>query len=501
MRSLIISGLFVSFGLFLGRVSGFVREAFIASNFGASQQTDLIIIFLTTPDILVNLLVGGALGMTLIPEFKKLSTSEAVKLYQQVFIMLITMLSIFSIIAAFSSDKILSLFAPGLSAVTITEYSATFSITFIAIPLTVAAGVTTAFLHYQEKFLVPALGTLIFNLTVIVSLYFANQLPYGMVFITISIGVVIAAFLRWLNQAFNSKTLPIGLTSFSSHLITATLLRRYFYCVMASGIIFLIPVITRALASQFGKGELSITNYAIKLVEFPLGVVLTVFSIVYFPLFSKIFVKGNEQEFLRVFKQSLLSVLIISIAVFIPLHHFSNSVVYLIFDWGQLSQEQLKKIIYCFNYVSIALPFQGINALLIAVMAARRDTLSPLIISIPLVLLFIFVGYNLFSDINSILKLMVLTYIVLSIILFSVLIIKHKIKLLKNVTFILDLFKISLVTFLYYWLLSHVTATGENTIFELSLATISSILFISFFIFTSKETRKMIGNRIKVNHV
>ena len=143
------------------------------------------------------------------------------------------------------------------------------------------------------------------------------------------------------------------------------------------------------------------------MVEFPLGVLLTVFSIVFFPLFSELFAKKDEKEFLQVFKRVFLTVIIISFSVFIPLNHFSYAIVSLIYDWGQLSSEQLHKIANYLQAVSLTLPFQGINALLIAVLAARKDTKNPLICSSLLAVAFITIGYGFITEISEIFSLMV----------------------------------------------------------------------------------------------
>ncbi|MBD6944233.1 hypothetical protein G4167_01665 [Vibrio parahaemolyticus] len=60
MKKIFLSALIVSLGLFIGRFSGFLREIIIANNFGATENSDFIVLLLTTPDFLVNLLMGGA---------------------------------------------------------------------------------------------------------------------------------------------------------------------------------------------------------------------------------------------------------------------------------------------------------------------------------------------------------------------------------------------------------------------------------------------------------
>ena len=477
MRNLLISGLFVSVGLFLGRLVGFVREAYISSQFGASEQTDFIIIFLSAPDVLVNLLVGGALSMALIPEFKSLTPTKARLLYQEVFMILLVAFIVLAGVAACYSHQILKLFAPGFTNIVIKAYSRDFAITFIAIPLTVAAGVTTAYLHYMNKFLIASLGTLIFNLTVIVSLYLSSHFYENNILFVISIGVVFAAFIRWLSLSINSKTLFFGKNVLSSDLVSIDLIKRYAYCVLTGGVIFLIPIAARAIGSHIGSGELSLINYAIKLVEFPLGVLLTVFSIVFFPFFAEIFAKKNEKEFLNVFTRVLRIVLIISFSVFIPLNHFSSAIVNLIYDWGQLSSEQLYKISNYLQAVSLSLPFQAINSLLVAVLAARKDARNPLILSSFLAIIFITISYGFITKVSDVFNLMVFIYAIFSFLLLVILRLQHKISVFSQKIFFIDFIKLMVISILYYLLLARLSLT-QVVWLDLLIATVTTIVFL-----------------------
>ena len=488
---MLISGLLVSFGLFVGRLSGFVREAYIASQFGATEQADLIIIFLSAPDILVNLLVGGALGMALIPEFKQLDQMSSIRLYQQVLVVLIVMFSAISLVAYFYAGYILSLLAPGLNDGTIEKYRNTFAITFIAIPLTVATGVTAAFLHYKGKFLVPALGTFVFNIVLIISLYMANKLEPKNVLFLISLGVCLGAVIRWVTQLLDSRTLPFNRVFLKKCVINSSLVKRYFYCVLTGGMIFLLPVVARAIASQSGVGELSLVNYAIKLVEFPLGVVLTVFTIVLFPKFSSLSAQGKNNEFLVIFKQTLLTVIAISFAIYVPLNHFSLSFVYLVYDWGGLTLGQLDKVSAYFNHVSLTLPFQGINALLIAVIVSRKDALSPLICSTGLTAIFIMIGYGFVVDISAVFNLMIITYAVLSIVLLVIILVKHRVSFVSN-TFVFDFFKLLGAAIIYYWLLSQVTFLQLSIWRDLFISGVSSLVFLVVCVVLSHNIRQII---------
>ena len=55
----------------LSRLMGFVREMVIASQAGASAETDVYFAAFTIPDFLNHLLAGGALSITFIPIFSR----------------------------------------------------------------------------------------------------------------------------------------------------------------------------------------------------------------------------------------------------------------------------------------------------------------------------------------------------------------------------------------------------------------------------------------------
>lgn len=491
MKRVIISGLLVSFGLLVGRLSGFVREAIVASEFGATEQADLIIVFLSAPDVLVNLLVAGALGMALIPEFNRLGKTTSVLLYQQVNMLIIVVFLIISAVSFLFSSELLLVFAPGLDDELVTRYSTTFGFSFIALPLTVLAGVTTAYLHSEYKFLVPALGTLIFNLGLILGLYFAGNTHGDNLLKIVSLSIICASLIRWLTQVINSKVLPFNAFSITNNLLSKELIKRYIFCVLTGGILFLMPVVARSIASLNGPGELSLVNYAIKLVELPLGVVLTVFATVFFPKFSEYFSNRNEIKFLKTFQQILLCVIAISMSVFLPLQLLSASIALIVYDWGGLSSFQLARIGDYFSQVSITLPFQGVNALLLAVIAARRDTVSPFIITTILAVSFVMIGYLFVESINGIFLLMINIYMLLSLILLSIIYLKHRVHFF-DVSFCLDFLKIMIFSIAYYNVLIFIENEQRNIWLDMIIVSITSIFFLIMCLCACKNMRQIV---------
>ncbi|EJG0339183.1 hypothetical protein C5S20_RS11740, partial [Vibrio parahaemolyticus] len=197
MKKIFLSALIVSLGLFIGRFSGFLREIIIANNFGATENSDFIVLLLTTPDFLVNLLMGGAMSMALVPEFKKLNEEDSQLLYKQVTsVMFLFGLTVCLLSYPLRSDLI-SFLALGMNEIFIETNQDYFFFSLIALPFSLATGASLAYLNSKERFTITSLSTLIVNLTIIVFVCLTAFLDSG--FILISIGLVLASLMRWLS--------------------------------------------------------------------------------------------------------------------------------------------------------------------------------------------------------------------------------------------------------------------------------------------------------------
>lgn len=488
MKKLFISGLFVSLALFLGRISGFLRELFIASSFGVSKTSDLIIVLLSIPDVLVNLLVGGALGMILVPELKKYPQELARILYLQVLYLCIIVFLIVALLLSLFSSELMYFFAPGLDANYIFSYQIYLKISLVAIPLTVAAGVTTARLNSQEKFVLPALGTLIFNIVLVVAIWLASKQNEVSSLYVLSFGIIISAIIRWGGFIANDKFFLFDKNVFSHWLMSFKLFRKYIYCVFSSGFLFIIPVVVRATSSKQGEGMLSISNYAMKLVDFPLAVCLTVFSIIFLPKLSSLHVDRNDEQFAKLYWVSISAVIFFSLLITVAMIVFSNQFTSIVYNWGGVSETELRRVSSLLSIAIISLVFQGLNSFIISSHAAKNDTTSPLFITTSIVSIFSIVSFNVDLTIESLLYLMCISYAAITVCLFSSLILRHRVFFVCSS--LRSLWKMMAVVILY----SGVMSCFYNTM----VSTASAILITFIMIILSIFAWFLIDNDIKI---
>ncbi len=387
-RRLISAGLWLSGGVMLGRIAGFLREVAIASTMGVSREADISILILTLPDFLVNILMGGAMAAALIPEFKLLKADEARRLFTQSSIAAAAAFSFAAAIFALNAGTMVEIFAPGFDRWSTDAAAGLMRIVFWLIPLTALAGVSTALLQANGRFAVPALGTLIVNTVLIVTLFIFVDPSSGLMLLAAA--VLIGGALRWGSQLLNLSLSNIWqLAHPGGLLIKRTLLTRYAQALGAGGLLLVLPVIARAVASYHGAGGLATFNYSAKLIEMPLAVFLSVFAVALFPSLSEHFVGGREDEASKLSKTGIILVFIISFPMMLVMIWFSGPLTSIVFEWGALSAEAAGDISTLVKIAALSLPAQGLSALLVAIFNSRRDPGTTLLCSVIGLLLFI----------------------------------------------------------------------------------------------------------------
>ncbi|WP_114807699.1 murein biosynthesis integral membrane protein MurJ [Vibrio cholerae] len=375
IKKITFSALIVSFGLLIGRLSGFLRDIVIANNFGANEKSDFIVILLTTPDFIVNLLMGGALSMALIPEFKRINKEQADLLYKQVSSLLFLFGFTLAIISYFYKGELVKFLALGMDETFINNNENYFFYSLLALPFSFATGASLAYLNAKESFTVTSLGTLIVNLTIIIFISISAYLEGD--FFYISIGLVLAAILRWLPQIVSINIFPFLFFIKSNLLISTELVKRYCYALFSGTIIFFLPVVVRTIASIENEGVLSLVNYSTKLVDLPLIILSSTFSLILLPYLSGKHASGDEQGFAMVAKVVATIVIVISLLALMPLVIHAHLVVQAVYGWGALNSVQTDTIVSYLSVYSFSLPFQSLNIIILAIFSARRDTKSP----------------------------------------------------------------------------------------------------------------------------
>ena len=275
-------------GILLGRFSGYIRELVIAYRFEVSIEADNIILMLTIPDLLNNLLSTGVISGLLIPLLIKNEKVEEIisefvrKLF---FICLFLYLLVGSIIFFMYEFYLFSVM----------------SISLLSIFPNIIAFISSSYLQYEQRFKAQSLNTLIFNIVIICFLLLGF---YSYIF---AVGVILASIVRMLWIINDLKYTKIEINSFFKTSQNKILKYRIvIFMIFSNGIIFILPMIDKLFASKLADGSVAILSYAEKIYLLPVSVFLTTYAVAMFPNLTKLVQEKNYGEITKTLRKSII---------------------------------------------------------------------------------------------------------------------------------------------------------------------------------------------------
>lgn len=404
------AGLTIAVFVLLGRITGFGREWLLAVQSGASGVTDVAIVLLTFPDMMVNVLLGGGLTAALIPAFKRLAPGEASALYLQSSGLIAAVFIVLALLITLAASTVLRIMAPGMPDGQVLSHVNEMRLVSWAIPLTALSGVMVAYLNAHERFAYGAAGTLVFNFCVMSALLWGGP---SAVAVSIAVGALAGAILRLIMQAADARHVW-SKPMFSRHLLDGALMRQYLASFSFVTILVLLPPIARAIASYGDPGALALFNFAHKLVELPLGVALSSIAVVLLPRLAAGF-SGQDRGVAEAnLAAGIRATLLISLGIAIPAIIFPELVVRLAFFKASFSPGQVTQLAGLAAMGFLALPCQGLLAIYGSAFAADRQV-APLIMAaavMPLILLAVAPPAESHFGVGGVMAAYVLTYFV-----------------------------------------------------------------------------------------
>lgn len=366
----VASFLSVSLLLLIGRLSGFVREWLIARFGGAGDSTDIAIVLISLPDLMVTLLIGGGFAAAIVPTFQKLPRPEASRMFLQIMTLCGAVFCLVALIVAVMPGVIIHLLSPGLPDAAVRAAIPLFLVATLAIPLTALSGVNQAKLVSREKFWLSQAGTFIFNSAIIAAILIAGQYAF---LPAIATGIVAGALIRVLLQLIGIRRIWTPAAA-GRVPVDPALFRSLALTTLFAASVALMPVIGRAFASSSATGGLSLFSYAFRISELPIALVFAALATVFLPRISTAYRQGTRdaaaQEIALVLRFSLL----LGAAMTIPVIFFARDFIALIFSTTPLTGPQMETLQQTLIVSFLFMPFRGIIVLSLPILSATDNT-------------------------------------------------------------------------------------------------------------------------------
>ncbi|KKR04360.1 MAG: Integral membrane protein MviN [Parcubacteria group bacterium GW2011_GWC2_39_14] len=370
----------------LSRVLGIVRDRVLAGQFGAGNELDIYYAAFRIPDLLINLIALGALSAGFIPIFIGLikkeddpnspANKEAWSFVSNIINIIGVILVFFGGILAVLSPWLVPLMTPGFSgeklSMTITLTQILFLSPFILGISSILGGVLQSF----RQFLAFSLAPVMYNIGIIIGAKFFVQYwgLYGLAY-----GVILGAVLHLLIQLpglirLGWRPCWIFKPREKSFVQVLKLIGPRILGLASGQVNFIVITV---LASTIAAGSLAIFNLANNLQSFPVSFFGVSFALAVFPLLSRHFASGKEDEFQKSFLSTFKQILLFTIpftALFIILR---IQIVRVVLGAGKFNWTDTVLTADTLGILCLSLFAQALLPLLVRVFYARHNTLLP----------------------------------------------------------------------------------------------------------------------------
>lgn len=365
----------------LSQITGFLRELTLSYFYGASNISDAYLISITIPMVIFSF-IGRSLTTSFIPVYANMEhekgENSAIKFTQNLINHLFIILTFIVIISYFFTPQIVGLFASGFDEQT-TLRAITFSrITIIGIYAMVMVNIYSSILQYHDKFVFPALTGVVMNMIVIISIYFSWKYDNLLI---LSIGTLISMIAQALVLYPKSRSIGIKFQFFLD--IKDENIKKLIYLsipVIAGVAVNEINVLVdRTIASGISVGGISALNYANKLNGFIYGIFVFSISTVLYPTIIKKINQKDTDGFLKLFRESIVGVILLVIPATVGLMVLSNPIISLLYGRGAFGQDAISLTSSALFFYSFGIVGVSLRQIISRVYYALQDTKTPML--------------------------------------------------------------------------------------------------------------------------
>jgi putative peptidoglycan lipid II flippase len=367
--------------MLLSRVFGFLREWTVAHQLGSSAVTDTYYAAFTLPDLLSYLVAGGTLGMFFIPVFTKYIAEKREDEGWHVYSTIITCMSLILValivFGEIFAPHIVRFLAPGFDSV---EKARVVFLTRLMLPSQLflfLASMMGSVQNVKSRFLIPALGSAVYNLGIILGGWILSP-KIGVA--GFAIGVLVGAFCGFfVLQLFGLKSVGAHFTPNLdvNHPGFRLFVKLSIPIMLALSFDITDEWIIRWFGSYLTPASITWLTYARTLMRLPQVLIGSAVSITSFPLLAHLHSKGESESLNRTMNTSLKGLVLFLLPLSALAVVLSKPVVYFVFSHTRLRAEDFEATGAALAIFSIGIFARSAQNLVSRGFYAVHDTITP----------------------------------------------------------------------------------------------------------------------------
>ena len=363
--------------LIISRLLGLLRESAQAATFGASSMGDVVIVMFTLPDLLVGVLVSGALSYVLLPAWAQQDSDRLAAGQKKMALTLLALGLLLGTLVWLARHTVVQFLAPGLPSEMAALSAASLGWSAAALPLAMLAALWVTRLQHERDFVGMYAGNLVVNGLLVFGLLVFGR--HGtdlngvavLELLGVTLLVAMLARLGWLVWRLPStRQLPSKNEAVPTTRLTALPPASVWaWAALSSALVLLLPLVARSFASSAGEGALASFNYAWKLVELPLVLAVQLVASLAFPAITRTQAGSPARQ--QAVSLAFLVAWTLACAAVAVVATFSLPLANVLFGWGRMGASALE-VISQWSAIGIwSLLPQAVMAVLLTVMATH----------------------------------------------------------------------------------------------------------------------------------
>jgi putative peptidoglycan lipid II flippase len=383
----------IGLGSIASRVLGLVVYRLKSHYFGSTGAVSAFETAVIVPVTLYDLIAQGLVSSALVPVFSDYLArdrrQELWRLVGTLLALLTVVLSVFVLAVELAAPVIARFmapdFSPELSALLINLLRVlVFALVFMSL-----AAVLSGLLYALKRFTLPSLLASLFNLGIILG---ALALHDQLGIMSLAVGLLLGAALQVLVQLPGLRGTRLSLGLDWRHPGLRQIGRLYLPIILGLIISNASVIVSTRLINSTGERSFAWNDYATSLMQFPLGLVVTAVSVAILPTLSRQSVT-SESDFKATLAQGLKLVLALIIPAVAGMVLLAQPITALIYQSGQFTAADSDIVSLVLRIQMIGVFFAAIDQPLIFAFYARKDTLTPALVGIAGVGLYLFVAW------------------------------------------------------------------------------------------------------------
>lgn len=373
----------------VSRILGFLRDVMTAIILGAGPVADAFIVALKLPNLFRRVTAEGAFSVSFVPLYSaKLATEGqegADKFASNAFAVMATVLAPFTILAIMAMPWIIHLLAPGFTAGE-ERYEMAVEMTRVTFPYLLLISLSALMggvLNAHDKFVPFAAAPIVFNLTLIVALYFfepmmktgGHALSWGL----FGAGVLQFAGLLACIKFYKVK-IEFKLPKFDDDI--KKLGKLMIPGIIGAGVVHINLFADIIIASLLAEGSISYLYYADRLNQLPLGMVGIAVGTALLPMLSRSMAGGVAGEANHLFNRAMEICLILALPAGVALLIAAEPLIKSLFQYGNFGAADAQITAYVLMGYALGVPAYVAGKVFSTTYYAQHDTTTPVKIAV-----------------------------------------------------------------------------------------------------------------------